>query len=248
MSINWKQIRIKSVAVVMSLALCNTASAQEKTAVADKAAAKPATKVEAKVEVETKAKSSAKVDAKTATAEKAGEDSSAKETTKKKVKPQVIKLADGKLLLPVPGEWKVKKPRNRIVKHEYSVAPVKGDKTAGRLTVMPAGGSVEANIIRWAGQFRSSDGKALGDEGKKVESKKIGDLTVHVVDLTGTFMDAPRGPFGPKVNRPGYRMLALILPTKKNGTWFVKFYGPEATIKASEKVFAKMVEGIEYTP
>ncbi len=176
------------------------------------------------------------------------------ETATKKVEPQIVKLADEKLLLPVPGNWKVVKPRSRIIHHEFSIAAAEGDDTAGRMTIMPSGGGVEANIARWVGQFKTSDGKPLGDDAKKIEEKQIGKLKIHLVDLTGDFQDSLRGPFGPKVNRPGYRMLAAIIPLsvhpqgKGGGTWFVKLYGPQATVKAAEKEFAAMIEGVTYAP
>ena len=170
------------------------------------------------------------------------------EAATKKVEPQVVKLAKGKLLLPVPGNWKVVKPRSQIIHHEFSISPAEGDKTAGRMTIMPSGGGIEANIARWVGQFKTSDGKPLGDEGKKIKAKQIGKLKIHLVDLTGDFQDSMRGPFGPKVNRPDYRMLAAIIPLQEEGTWFVKFYGPQATVKAAEKEFAKMIAGVKYTP
>ncbi len=162
------------------------------------------------------------------------------ESAAKSVEPQVLELAGGKLLLPVPGDWKVVKPRSRIVHHEFSIAAAKGDDTPGRVTIMPSGGGIKANIARWEGQFKS-----LSDDAKKIEEKKIGDLTVHVVDLTGDYQDSPRGPFGPKVDRPGYRMLAAIVPLKEGGTWFIKSYGPKATMKAAEKGFAVMIEGVK---
>jgi len=118
------------------------------------------------------------------------------------------------------------------------------------MTIMPSGGGVEANIARWVGQFKSSDGKLLGDDAKKIEEKQIGKLKIHLVDLTGDFQDSPRGPFGPKVSRPGYRMLAAIIPLRdpaqgqRASTWFVKLYGPQATIKAAEKEFTAMIEGL----
>lgn len=172
-------------------------------------------------------------------------------SAKKMVEPQRIKLADGKLTLPIPGQWKSVKPKNRIIKHEFAIAPAKGEEIPGRVTIMSAGGGVEANIARWQGQFKSSDGKPLADDAKKVEKKMIGDVVVHVVDLTGDFQESMRGPFGPKTNRPGYRMLAAIIPlsevpgVKGGGTWFVKSYGPASTMKAAEKEFAKMIQGVQ---
>ncbi|MGI9430451.1 MAG: hypothetical protein ACR2NM_17455, partial [Bythopirellula sp.] len=141
-----------------------------------------------------------------------------------------------------------------IIQHEFSVDPAKGDETGGRMTIMAAGGGVAANIDRWVSQFKDSAGGPIDDDAKQVEKKKIGDVTVHVVDLQGDFQDSPRGPFGPKINRPGYRMLAAIIPLSDvarqqgGGTWFIKLYGPKATIKAAEKSFATMVGGVQLAP
>ena len=179
------------------------------------------------------------------TAEAAIAEKPADGTAKEEIEPQIVKLAEGKLLLPVPGDWKVVKPRSRIIQHEFSIERAKDDDTAGRMTIMSAGGGVDANIDRWIGQFKNAEGGPLDEEAKKIEKKRVGDLTVHVVDLTGDFQDSPRGPFGPKVNRPNYRMLAEIVPMNQGGTWFIKLYGPKATIQAAEKSFAKMVEGMK---
>ena len=157
------------------------------------------------------------------------------------IPPQVIELVKDKLALSVPGEWPVVKPRNRIVKHEFSIPAAAGDKEPGRMTIMSAGGSVDANIARWVGQFRTPAGKPLGDDDKKIEKKELGELEVHLVDLTGEFQDQPRGPFGPTVARPDYRMLAAIIHVKKSSTWFIKLYGPKQTVQAAHKQFQAMV-------
>lgn len=186
-----------------------------------------------------------------AVSEKPAASSSKADSAKKETEPQMLKLADGKLVLPVPGHWKAVKPKSRIIQHEFAIAPAKSDDAPGRMTIMAAGGGVEANIARWEGQFKSADGGPLGDDAKKIEKKTIGDLTVHVVDLTGDFQDSPRGPFGPKVSRPDYRMLAAIVPLsnvpggKGGGTWFIKTYGPRTTMNVAEKDFAAMVEGMK---
>lgn len=163
---------------------------------------------------------------------------------KKEVPPHVVELVQGRLSLPVPGQWPVVKPRNRIIKHEFSVPAAKGDTVPGRMTIMSAGGSIEANIARWVGQFRTAEDKALGEKDKSIQKIKIGQLEVHLVDLKGVFQDQPRGPFGPKVASPDYRMLAAIIPAQKGGTWFVKLYGPQQTIQKASKQFQAMIKNI----
>ncbi|MEQ8210231.1 MAG: hypothetical protein RH917_10400 [Lacipirellulaceae bacterium] len=192
--------------------------------------------------------------------------SETKEETKQKL--QTLELADGALTLSMPAEWKKVQPRSRILKHEFSIAPARSDDkeakepTPGRMTLMSATGGVQANVARWIGQFKNADGTGLqalkpddkgnppaaDKEGVYVEPIKGDGVESTLVDLRGTFADSPRGPFGPKTDRPGYRMLGLIIPTKEHGTWFVKFYGPAKLVNAKAKAFRTMAKGAKYSP
>jgi len=157
--------------------------------------------------------------------------------------PALIALAEGKLRLKAPESWLRKKPQSMIVEHEFAAPAAEGDTTDGRLTIMAAGGSVEANIDRWISQFSQPDG---GDTKQHSKTKKIqvAGEDVYVVDISGTFRDQ-RGPGAPAVERPKYRMLAAIIATKSLGNHFVKFYGPEQTVAKHEKGFQTMIEGLE---
>lgn len=166
-------------------------------------------------------------------------------TTTDSEKPQPLELAEGAVQLKVPGDWKAVEPRSRIISHEYSIPAAEDDDENGRMTIMSAGGSVEANINRWISQFQTGEGKPLAEDRKKLEEKTIKGQKVHLVDLRGNFQDQPRGPFGPTVSRSDYRMLAAIVPTESDGTWFIKFYGPEETVTAAEAGFRSLVESIE---
>ena len=74
------------------------------------------------------------------------------------------------------------------------------------MTVMGAGGSLEANIDRWYQQFSQPDGSNT-KERAKIEKREIAGQEVTVVDLSGTYMDRA-GPMAPAIERPDYRMLA----------------------------------------
>jgi hypothetical protein len=158
---------------------------------------------------------------------------------------QQISLADGKLTLERPEKWETKRPSSNIVEHEFSVPPSEGDENAGRVTIMGAGGSVQANIDRWIAQFTQPDGS---DSKEKTKTKqiKVAGRDVHVVDISGTYKDQ-RGPFSqaPAVEREKYRMLAAIVLDKNFGNYFIKFYGPERTVADQEKAFLKMVDSLE---
>lgn len=153
---------------------------------------------------------------------------------------QTIALGSG-LKMTVPGDWVAKKPRIAMISHEFAVPAVPPDKEAGRVTVMTAGGSVEANVERWIGQFAQPDGSATKEKAK-IEKKEIAKRTVTLVDVSGTYHDS-RGPGMPVVDRPGYRMLAAVIPASEN-TYFVKFYGPAKTVEHQAAAFRRMIEGL----
>lgn len=160
---------------------------------------------------------------------------------------QAIKIADGKLQLDAPPAWKRVKPQSGIVEHEFSVPASEGDEQAGRVTVMGAGGSVDANIDRWFGQFTQPDG---GDTKAKFKDKlkklEIAGTEVHLVDVAGTYKDQ-RGPFNPAaaVEREKYRMLAAVITSPKLGNYFIKFYGPERTVADNAKGFDEMIRSLK---
>ena len=122
----------------------------------------------------------------------------------------VFTIADGADTLEAPAGWERVPPKSRMIEAEFSVPAADGE-AAGRMTVMGAGGSIEANIDRWCGQFSQPDGSATRD---KTTTKKleVAGCEVTLVDIVGTFTDMPGGPFagGQAVQRPGYRMLAAI--------------------------------------
>lgn len=159
-------------------------------------------------------------------------------------KPEQIVLGEGKIKLDVPSSWKKEKPRTRIVDFEFSIPAVEDDENDGRVTVMGAGGSVDANVGRWVTQFVQPDRTATSERTIR-EERKIADQTVHLVDITGDFKDQPRGPFGPTVIREKYRMLGAIIVTDKLGQYFVKAYGPRRTIAENEEAFKKLVESLK---
>ncbi|MBX7167001.1 MAG: hypothetical protein K1X74_11775 [Pirellulales bacterium] len=146
----------------------------------------------------------------------------------------------GQLTLLAPDTWTRKQPASQIIAHEFSIKPAEGDKLPGRMTVMAAGGSIEANIERWYGQFTQPDGSATADRAKREKLKAAG-CDVEWVDISGTYLDRP-APRLPGVERPDYRMLGAIVATKQ-GLVFLKFYGPQKTVTEQEQAFRQMLTG-----
>jgi hypothetical protein len=160
-----------------------------------------------------------------------------------------VQAADGtpfdigeKYSLTAPADWVKKEPRSRIVEYEFEIPKAEGDELPGRVTVMGAGGGVEANVSRWKGQFKSDEGEVKAD----LKQSKVADQDVHFVDIKGTYVDKP-SPFAqtPGVDRANYRMIGAIITTEGGGQYFVKAYGPAKTMEKAQPAFQKMVEGLK---
>ncbi len=128
------------------------------------------------------------------------------------------------LTLTGPAGWVRKPAQSSFVRAEFLLPRAQGDDADGRVTISTAGGSIEANIERWKGQFGSAP------EHSKQEQIKVGGLDVSLVDFSGDFNDQ-RGPFAPAVKRSGYRMIAAIIPVAGE-LHFIKAVGPKKTIEA----------------
>jgi hypothetical protein len=96
------------------------------------------------------------------------------------------------------------------------------------------GGSVEANIDRWKGQFEGSK------DAPKVEKRTIHGLKVTTLDVSGAYtgMGGPRAPQGPP--KQGYRLLGAIVEGPQ-GSIFFKFAGPTKTVAQNQSAFEKML-------
>ena len=149
----------------------------------------------------------------------------------------------GKYATKAPEGFTRQQPRSKIIAYEFSVAPAEGDEQPGRLTIMSAGGTLDANLDRWYGQFSQPDGSSTRDRAK-VEKKSIAGHDVHFVNIAGTYDDKP-APFSQQgVARPNYRMLGAIVALPEGNVYF-KFYGPRQTIADKQEAFRKMIEELK---
>jgi hypothetical protein len=146
-------------------------------------------------------------------------------------------LSEAKMV--VPSEFEPTEPMSGIIQHEYKV---KAGEEIARLTMMPAGGDVAANITRWKGQFAGGDADKI-----KSEEIKAGDCTVHLVDVNGSYTETMGGgPFsgGKTVKRENYAMVGAIIVNKADQKYFLKLIGPATVVDANRIKFVEMVQSI----
>ncbi len=126
--------------------------------------------------------------------------------------------------LTAPDQWVRKPLTSPFLLAEFALPKVEGDTDDGRLTVSTAGGTVENNLDRWKGQFGGTP------ESASEEVVEVGGIQVTWVDYAGTFTDQ-RGAMAEVTPKPGYRMLAAIIPLGDQ-LFFIKGYGPQKTVAA----------------
>ena len=107
--------------------------------------------------------------------------------------------------------------------------------------MMAAGGSVDANVARWIGQFQGTDGGA-DRSGAEIEKADVAGMPTTMIDLSGVYLEGR--PFGPKTPRDGYRMLGAILETGGRNAYFFKLVGPAETVGPVADAFREAVESV----
>ena len=108
------------------------------------------------------------------------------------------------------------------------------------------GGSKEANLQRWAGQFEQPDGSSSEEEMQN-STRTIAGLEVFDAELSGTYVAETAPGSGERVNKPDWRMKASIVDTKE-GPWYFKLVGPAATVAKWEASYRTFMLALEPGP
>ncbi|CAN5261621.1 hypothetical protein BH09MYX1_BH09MYX1_17730 [soil metagenome] len=111
----------------------------------------------------------------------------------------------------------------------YRAPKVGADKEEPTLVVSHAGGTTDANVERWMSQFNPATKKSRTD-------RQVGVLTATIVEVHGTFLGGMNGG-GPETN---HMVLGAIIPVK-DGAYFFKMVGPEASVEAARADFDALV-------
>ena len=104
------------------------------------------------------------------------------------------------------------------------------------------GGSVDANLKRWIGQFEAPGG-GPADKAAKISKSTLQGLPVTRIDLSGTYKPSGGPMMQPGAPRPGYRLLGAIVEGPQ-GAVFFKFTGPAKTVAAQQSAFEKLLKTV----
>jgi hypothetical protein len=135
----------------------------------------------------------------------------------------------------VPPSWQTVPNPNAMRIATYHAPKTGADAEDAEMSVMRAGGSTDANIQRWVGQF--------ADPGTpKRAEKKVRGFKVSVVEVSGTYQGGGMMGGAPAA-KPGFTLLGAIVET--NGSpYFFKMIGPAATIAAARPAFDTLIDSI----
>ncbi len=142
-----------------------------------------------------------------------------------------------------PKGWVQEKPRSTMRKAQFRL-PGKSQQKDAELAIFSfpgGGGSIEANLHRWYGQFENENGKKRTSPDKKETLKTKEGLSVTWVRINGTYLKS-RSPMmrGPVDKIPNQGMLGAIVEATPN-PYFIKATGPRGTIEKWQKEFTTFV-------
>jgi hypothetical protein len=157
-------------------------------------------------------------------------------------------LADsgGGIQWAAPSNWKTQAARPmRAATYLVPAAPGDlDDAECGVYYFGPGqGGSTQANLDRWIGQFQQAGGKP-SQQAAKVNSQTIHGLKVTTVDVSGAYTGMGGPMAGPGPAKAGYRLLGAIAEGPE-GSVFFKFTGPAKTVAANQAAFQKMIQSFQ---
>lgn len=146
----------------------------------------------------------------------------------------------------VPEGFQSETPANTMRIAQYKIPSGAPGTKDGELVVFffgaGQGGAVQANIERWAGQFKQDDGSDPMKRAKVGNMKSASGLAVTTVELSGHYVSSMMGS-GPSYDEPGWRLYGAVVEGP-GGPWFFKAAGPEAVIQKNRDALTKLYQGV----
>ena len=151
----------------------------------------------------------------------------------------------GALTFTAPAEWKPRPAASTMRVAEFVPARAPGDSEDADVIIYFFGrmpGSVQANIDRWVGQFKTE-----GPSPAKVspETSTINGLKVTMMAIEGTYIAEVKPGSAERYNKPNFRMRAAVVETPK-GPYFIKLTGPTASVKQASPGYDQFLKSLKF--
>jgi hypothetical protein len=134
-----------------------------------------------------------------------------------------------------PARWQLVPSASTMRLATYRVPHAPGDAVDAELSIMQAGGTVEANADRWIGQFDAS-----GQKGARRSTRKVGPLEITIVDVQGTYSG---GMSKDSSAASGWALRGAIV-SMPDMPCFFKLTGPAKTVSAASAEFDALVASL----
>jgi len=154
-------------------------------------------------------------------------------------------VAESNLTFSAPPDWVAEPPSSSNREAQYKLSRAGSDSEDAELVVYHfsgGGGTPQANIDRWIGQFHKADGTPASDTAK-VARKEINGIPVTTLDISGTYEGSMMPMQQASKPKTDYRLLAAIVETK-SGPWFFKLTGPAKTVAKWQSSFDLFLNSI----
>jgi hypothetical protein len=139
----------------------------------------------------------------------------------------------------VPESWS--EGQGSAMRVATYVVPAAGEAEPGECAVFyfgrGQGGGVDANVQRWARQFKEKPTP-------RPERRTVSGVAVTLVDVAGTYLNPGGGMMQSQGEKPDYRLLGAIVEAPE-GDVFFKLTGPWATVASAEASFDGLIDSIQ---
>jgi len=137
-----------------------------------------------------------------------------------------------------PVGWETVETTSQMRKAQFKVSDTSAKEPAEIIFYYfgtAGGGSVQANVERWFGQFKEPRDQIKA----RTEEGTVSGHKVTYVQAEGTYLSGMPG--GPTTPKPDYGLAGAILESPE-GNIFVRMTGPRELMKKTFPVFKKMIE------
>jgi hypothetical protein len=156
--------------------------------------------------------------------------------------PKTVALLDYKAAVPVG--WTSREPSSSMRLAEFVAGAAAPGAPGAEVVVYffgpGQGGTVEANLARWKGQFSNPDGGSVS-EGITHETSAF---PLTVAEYRGTYARGVGVGSAPEAARPNHVLVAVVAETPK-GTIFFQLFGPAAAVAAQRDSYLAFVRGLK---
>lgn len=137
-----------------------------------------------------------------------------------------------------PPSWQQVPNPNPMRIATYRVGSAGATDAAAEVSVSRAGGTPEANMQRWVGQFQEATTP------KRMQKKPHG-VNVTIIEVSGTYgAGAMPMPGMPSTPHPGYTLVGAIAEPQSGSPYFFKLVGPSAVVSQARASFDALVDSL----